>query len=106
MEYQPSRARNGHRGQGAGRPDDGNVCPSGSTDPVQRVEHDRRCEPEDGAQAASTQRSRSVHDRTLHHHRRKIRLDQPIRETGTYMVDVEVPGGDHASVKTIVAEQK
>jgi large subunit ribosomal protein L9 len=38
--------------------------------------------------------------------RRKIRLDQPIRETGTYMVDVEVPGGDHASVKTIVVEQK
>jgi large subunit ribosomal protein L9 len=36
--------------------------------------------------------------------RRKIRLEQPIHETGTYMVDVEV-GGEVASVKTIVAEE-
>jgi large subunit ribosomal protein L9 len=38
--------------------------------------------------------------------RRKIKLDEPIREIGTYMVDVELPGGAVASVKTIVAEQK
>jgi large subunit ribosomal protein L9 len=38
--------------------------------------------------------------------RKKIRLEEPIRETGTYMVDVEVGGGVTASVKTIVAEAK
>jgi large subunit ribosomal protein L9 len=38
--------------------------------------------------------------------RRKIQLDEPIREVGTYMVNVELPGGAVASVKTIVAEQK
>jgi large subunit ribosomal protein L9 len=38
--------------------------------------------------------------------RKKIRLDEPIREVGTYMVDVELPGGATASVKTIIAEQK
>ena len=38
--------------------------------------------------------------------RKKIRLDDPIREIGTYMVEVELPGGQTASVKTIVAEQK
>jgi large subunit ribosomal protein L9 len=38
--------------------------------------------------------------------RKKIRLDEPIRETGTYMVEVEVGGGVTASVKTIVAEAK
>jgi hypothetical protein len=36
--------------------------------------------------------------------RKKIRLEEPIRETGTFMVDVEVGGGVTASVKTIVAE--
>jgi large subunit ribosomal protein L9 len=38
--------------------------------------------------------------------RRKINLTDPIREVGTYMVEVELPGGQTASVKTIVAEQK
>ena len=38
--------------------------------------------------------------------RRKIRLEEPIRETGTYMVEVEVGGGVTASVKTIVAEMR
>jgi large subunit ribosomal protein L9 len=38
--------------------------------------------------------------------RKKIRLDEPIRETGTYMVEIEVGGGQTASVKTIVAEAK
>ncbi len=36
--------------------------------------------------------------------RKKIRLEDPIRETGTFMVDIEVGGGAVASVKTIVAE--
>ena len=38
--------------------------------------------------------------------RKKIRLEDPIRDIGTYMVEVELPGGATASVKTIVAEQK
>lgn len=38
--------------------------------------------------------------------RKKIRLADPIREIGTYMVEVEVSGGAIAKVKTIVAEQK
>jgi large subunit ribosomal protein L9 len=38
--------------------------------------------------------------------RKKIRLADPIRETGTYMVEIELGGGETASVKTIVAEAK
>ena len=38
--------------------------------------------------------------------RKRIRLEEPIREVGTYMVDVDVGGGVTATVKTIVAEQK
>jgi large subunit ribosomal protein L9 len=38
--------------------------------------------------------------------RKKIRLPEPIREVGTYMIEIEVGGGETASVKTIVAEQK
>ena len=38
--------------------------------------------------------------------RRKIQLEEPIRQVGTYMVEVEVAGGATAKVKTIVAEAK
>jgi large subunit ribosomal protein L9 len=38
--------------------------------------------------------------------RRKIQLESPIHETGTYMVDIELTPGVTASVKTIVAEEK
>ncbi len=38
--------------------------------------------------------------------RRKIRLEDPIREVGTFMVEIEVGAGTTAKVKTIVAEQK
>jgi large subunit ribosomal protein L9 len=38
--------------------------------------------------------------------RKRIRLDEPIREIGTYMVEIEMGGGVSARVKTIVAEQK
>ena len=34
--------------------------------------------------------------------RRKIHLEEPIRQTGTFMVDVEVADGVTASVKTMV----
>ena len=44
--------------------------------------------------------------RDLRIDRRKIRLEQPIHEIGTYMVEIEIQGGATASVKTIIAEQK
>jgi len=37
---------------------------------------------------------------------RKVRLDQPIRELGTHMVEVEVAPGVTAAVKTMVVEAK
>ena len=47
---------------------------------------------------------RDARDLKIDH--RKIQLEEPIHETGTYMVDVEVASGVTASVKTIVAEEK
>lgn len=44
--------------------------------------------------------------RGLRVEKKRIRLDEPIREVGTYMVEIEVPGGATASVKTIVAEAR
>ena len=41
-----------------------------------------------------------------HREKKRIRLEDPIRSIGTYMVEVEVAGGATATVKTIVAEQK
>jgi large subunit ribosomal protein L9 len=38
--------------------------------------------------------------------RRKIQLEEPIRNIGTHMVDVEIDEGVHATVKTMVVEQK
>src|SRR5438034_8396326 len=43
--------------------------------------------------------------RGLRVERKRIRLDEPIRATGTYMVEVEVAPDSVARVKTIVAEQ-
>ena len=37
--------------------------------------------------------------------RKRIQLEDPIREVGTYMVEVEIPGGATAKVKTIVVEE-
>jgi large subunit ribosomal protein L9 len=44
--------------------------------------------------------------RGLRIEKKRIRLEDPIRQTGTYMVEIEIPGGATAAVKTIVAEQK
>jgi large subunit ribosomal protein L9 len=44
--------------------------------------------------------------RGLRVEKKKIRLEEPIREVGTYMVEVEVAGGHTAKVKTIVAEAR
>ena len=37
--------------------------------------------------------------------RRKIELEEPIKQIGTYMVDLELEGGVKAVVKTMVVEQ-
>ncbi len=47
---------------------------------------------------------RDARDLKIDH--RKIQLEEPIHEIGTYMVAVEVASGVTASVKTIVAEEK
>jgi large subunit ribosomal protein L9 len=44
--------------------------------------------------------------RDLRIDRRKVRLEQPIREVGTHMVEIELSDGAVATVKTIVAEEK
>ncbi|HEX6689123.1 MAG TPA: 50S ribosomal protein L9 [Solirubrobacterales bacterium] len=43
--------------------------------------------------------------RDLRIDKRKVRLEQPIREVGTHMVEIELADGTVASVKTIVAEE-
>jgi large subunit ribosomal protein L9 len=43
--------------------------------------------------------------RDLRIDRRQIRLEQPIREIGTHMVEIELSDGAIATVKTIIAEE-
>ena len=43
--------------------------------------------------------------RDLRIEKKRVRLDQPIRELGTFMVEIELADGTVASVKTIVAEE-
>jgi large subunit ribosomal protein L9 len=44
--------------------------------------------------------------RDLRIDRRKIRLEQPLREVGTFMVEIELADGATAAVKTIISEEK
>jgi large subunit ribosomal protein L9 len=44
--------------------------------------------------------------RDLRIDRRKVRLEQPIREIGTHMVEIELADGTVAAVKTIVTEER
>jgi len=44
--------------------------------------------------------------RDLRIDRRKVRLEQPIREIGTHMVEIELADGAIATVKTIVTEDR
>jgi large subunit ribosomal protein L9 len=44
--------------------------------------------------------------RDLRVDRKRIKLEEPIHQTGTYMIEIELPGGMAARVKTIVAEEK
>jgi large subunit ribosomal protein L9 len=44
--------------------------------------------------------------RDLRIDRRKVRLEQPLREIGTHMVEIELADGSIATVKTIIAEER
>lgn len=44
--------------------------------------------------------------RDLRIDRRKVRLEQPLREVGTHMVEIELADGAVATVKTIVAAEE
>jgi large subunit ribosomal protein L9 len=44
--------------------------------------------------------------RDLRVDKRKVLLEQPLRELGTFMVEIELPDGSTASVKTIISEEK
>lgn len=44
--------------------------------------------------------------RDLRIDKRKVRLEQPLRELGTFMVEIELADGNVAAVKTIISEEK
>ena len=44
--------------------------------------------------------------RDLRMDKRQIRLEHPIREIGTFMVEIELADGSVAAVKTIISEEK
>jgi large subunit ribosomal protein L9 len=44
--------------------------------------------------------------RDLRIDRRKVRLEQPLREIGTHMVEIELADGTVATVKTIITEER
>lgn len=44
--------------------------------------------------------------RDLRIEKRKVKLEQPIRELGTFMVEIELGDGTTAAVKTIVSEER
>ncbi|HEU4599953.1 MAG TPA: 50S ribosomal protein L9 [Solirubrobacterales bacterium] len=44
--------------------------------------------------------------RDLRLDKRQVKLEQPLRELGTFMVEIELSDGTTAAVKTIVSEEK
>jgi large subunit ribosomal protein L9 len=44
--------------------------------------------------------------RDLRIDKRNVRLEQPLREVGTFMVEIELADGTVAAVKTIISEEK
>lgn len=44
--------------------------------------------------------------RDLRIDKKQVRLEQPLREIGTFMVEIELSDGTVAAVKTIIAEEK
>jgi large subunit ribosomal protein L9 len=44
--------------------------------------------------------------RDLRIEKKRVRLEQPLREIGTFMVEIELADGTVAAVKTIISEEK
>jgi large subunit ribosomal protein L9 len=44
--------------------------------------------------------------RDLRIEKKRVRLEQPLREVGTFMVEIELADGSVAAVKTIISEEK
>ena len=44
--------------------------------------------------------------RDLRIEKKRVRLEQPLREVGTFMVEIELADGTVAAVKTIISEEK
>jgi len=44
--------------------------------------------------------------RDLRIDKRKVNLEQPLRELGTFMVEIDLGDGNVAAVKTIISEEK
>jgi large subunit ribosomal protein L9 len=44
--------------------------------------------------------------RDLRIEKRKVKLEQPLRELGTFMVEIELADGTTAAVKTIISEER
>ena len=44
--------------------------------------------------------------RDLRIEKKRVRLEQPLREVGTFMVEIELADGSIAAVKTIISEEK
>ncbi|HET7443791.1 MAG TPA: 50S ribosomal protein L9 [Solirubrobacterales bacterium] len=44
--------------------------------------------------------------RDLRIEKKRVKLEQPLREIGTFMVEIELADGTTASVKTIISEEK
>ena len=44
--------------------------------------------------------------RDLRIEKKRVRLEQPLRDVGTFMVEIELADGTVASVKTIISEEK
>ncbi|MEZ5076425.1 MAG: 50S ribosomal protein L9 [Solirubrobacterales bacterium] len=44
--------------------------------------------------------------RDLRIEKRKVKLEQPLRELGTFMVEIELADGATAAVKTIISEER
>jgi large subunit ribosomal protein L9 len=61
---------------------------------------------EDGKLFGSVGAKEIADARDLRIDRRKILLEQPIREIGTHMVEIELADGAIATVKTIVTEER
>ncbi|HEU4598205.1 MAG TPA: 50S ribosomal L9 C-terminal domain-containing protein, partial [Solirubrobacterales bacterium] len=47
-----------------------------------------------------------VDARDLRIDKRQVRLEQPLRELGTFMVEIELSDGTVAAVTTIISEEK